>query len=160
MREVLSNTSPLQYLYQLDLLDLLPTLYGEVLVPSAVVREIEAGRSQGVPLPIVESLSWLRVQDVANAALLPLLPDLGAGEREVLALALERSDPLVILDDSFARRFARRLGLSLTGTLGLLLRAKENGRIDLVEPLLDRLEDLHFRLDRSTRADVLVMAGE
>ncbi len=127
MREVLSNTSPLQYLHQLDLLDLLPALYGEVMVPSAVVKEIEAGRSLGVPLPVIESLSWLRVQDVANAALLPLLPDLGAGEREVLALALERSHPLVILDDSFARRFARRLGLSLTGTLGLLLKAKENG---------------------------------
>jgi predicted nucleic acid-binding protein len=97
---------------------------------------------------------------VANTALLPLLPDLGAGEREVLALALERSNPLIILDDSFARQFARRLGLSLTGTLGVLLRAKANGRIDLVEPLLDRLEDLHFRLDRSTRAKVLAMAGE
>lgn len=160
MREVLSNTSPLQYLYQLDLLDLLPTLYGEVLVPSAVVKEIEAGRSRGVPLPVIESLSWLRIEKVANTALLPLLPDLGAGEREVLALALERSDPLVILDDSFARRFARRLGLSLTGTLGLLLKAKENGRIDLVEPLLDRLEELRFRLDHRTRAHVLSVAGE
>jgi predicted nucleic acid-binding protein len=160
MREVLSNTSPLQYLYQLDLLDLLPALYGEVLVPSAVVKEIEAGRSRGVPLPVIESLSWLRIEKVANTALLPLLPDLGAGEREVLALALERSDPLVILDDSFARRFARRLGLSLTGTLGLLLKAKENGRIDLVEPLLDRLEELRFRLDPRTRAHVLSVAGE
>jgi len=160
MREVISNTSPLQYLHQLDLLDLLPTLYSEVLVPYAVVREIEAGRSLGVALPVLETLPWLRVQEVANAALLPVLSDLGAGEREVLALALEQSNPLVILDDSFARRFARRLELPLTGTLGLLLRGKEMGRIDLVKPYLDRLEALHFRLDQRTRSDVLAVAGE
>jgi len=160
MREVISDTSPLQYLHQLDLLDLLPTLYSDVLVPYAVVREVEAGRSLGVALPALETLPWVRVQKVVNAALLPLLPDLGAGEREVLALALERSNPLVILDDSFARRFAQRLELPLTGTLGLLLKGKEMGRIDLVKPLLDRLEALHFRLDQRTRADVLTVAGE
>src|ERR687895_1196019 len=150
MREVVSNTSPLQYLHQLHLLELLPTLYGEVLVPYAVVSEIEAGRSLGVMLPVVESLPWIRVKKVENPALLPLVPDLGAGEREVLALALERSRPLVILDDSFARSFAQRLGLPLTGTLGLLLKGKEMGRIDRVEPFLVRLEELNFRLDQRT----------
>lgn len=160
MREVISDTSPLQYLYQLNLLDLLPTLYGEVLVPSGVVREIAAGRSRGAALPIPESLPWIRIQEVANAALLPLVPDLGAGEREVLALALERSRPLVILDDSLARRFAQRLGLALTGTLGLLLKGKQIGRVEQLKPFLDRLEALHFRLDAGTRAGVLKLAGE
>jgi predicted nucleic acid-binding protein len=160
MPEVISNTSPLQYLHQLDLLDLLPTLYGRVLVPSAVVKEIEAGRSLGVALPVLESLPWIRSQEVANAALLPLVPDLGAGEREVLALALEHPNPLIILDDSFARSFARELGLSLTGTLGLLLKGKEIKRIARIEPYVDHLEALNFRLDPRTRADVLKLAGE
>ncbi|HKI04342.1 MAG TPA: DUF3368 domain-containing protein [Thermoanaerobaculia bacterium] len=160
MREVISNTSPLQYLYQLNLLDLLPTLYGEVLVPNGVVREIAAGRSRGVALPVPESLPWIRVQEVVNAALLPLVPDLGAGEREVLALALERSGSLVILDDSLARHFAQRLGLALTGTLGLLLKGKQIGRVEQIEPLLDRLEALNFRLDAGTRAGILKLAGE
>lgn len=64
MREVISNTSPLQYLHQLDLLDVLPTLYGEVLVPAGVVREIAAGRSLGVDLPDMESIPWLRIREV------------------------------------------------------------------------------------------------
>jgi predicted nucleic acid-binding protein len=160
MREVVCNTSPLQYLHQLDLLDLLPSLYDEVVVPYGVVKEIAAGRSRGVALPVLESFSWVRAQEVTNTAMLSLMPDLGVGEREVLALALECSHPLVILDDSLARLFARRLGLSLTGTLGLLLKGKQIGRIDFVEPLLKRLDVLHFRLDRKTRADVLSLAGE
>jgi predicted nucleic acid-binding protein len=160
MPEVISNTSPLQYLFQLDLLELLPQLYGEVLVPEGVVRELRTGASRGVPLPNLKSLGWLHVCTVKSIAVLPLAAGLGAGEREVLALALECEKPLVVLDDALARRFARRLSLPLTGTLGLLLRAKQSGRIETVGPYLDRLEALRFRLDPSTRADVLELAGE
>lgn len=160
MPEVISNTSPLQYLYQLDLLDLLPALYGEIVIPHGVAKEIAAGRARGVSLPVPESVPWIRIQEVTNAALLPLVPDLGAGEREVLALALELSNPLVILDDGLARRFAQRLEIALTGTLGLLLKAKQIGRVERIEPLLDRLEALNFRLDPETRAHVLRVAGE
>jgi uncharacterized protein len=56
MREVVSNTSPLQYLYQLDLLDLLPSVYGEITIPRAVMREVEAGRLLGVALPVLDAL--------------------------------------------------------------------------------------------------------
>ncbi len=160
MREVISNTSPLQYLYQLDLLDLLPTLYGQVLVPAGVLREVAVGRSLGVALPDIESFPWLRVREVGTPALLSLVPDLGAGEREVLALALESPRSLVILDDALARRFAEKLGMALTGTLGLLLKAKQMGRIDRVQPYLASLESLNFRLDDRTRLNILKLAGE
>ena len=92
--------------------------------------------------------------------MLPLAAGLGIGEREVLALALESEDALVILDDSLARRFAQRLRLSSTGTLGLLLKAKQAGRVESIEPHIARLELLGFRLDASTRANVLRLAGE
>ena len=160
MREVISNTSPLQYLYQLDLLDVLPTLYGQVLVPAGVSREIAVGRSLGVALPDIESFTWLRIREVGAPALLSLVPDLGVGEREVLALALERPRSLVILDDALARRFAEKLGMALTGTLGLLLKAKQIGRIDRVQPYLASLESLNFRLDDRTRLHILKLAGE
>ncbi|MES1211128.1 MAG: DUF3368 domain-containing protein, partial [Acidobacteriota bacterium] len=83
MPEVIANTSPLQYLFQLDLLDLLPQLYEEVLVPEGVVRELRSGTDRGVPLPDLRSLSWLRIRKVSNAAVLPLAAGLGLGEREV-----------------------------------------------------------------------------
>ena len=58
MAETICNTSPLQYLFQVDLLNLLPSLYGEVIVPEAVLVEIADGRRQGVVLPDIESLPW------------------------------------------------------------------------------------------------------
>jgi uncharacterized protein len=158
--EVIINTSPLQYLFQLGLLDLLPSSYGQILIPEGVVREIEKGCERGISLPDLGSLAWLKIQSVRSKAVLPLAAGLGLGEREVLALALELDDPLVVLDDSLARRFARRLTIPLTGTLGLLLKAKQAGRMDRVRPALDRLERLGFRMDPGTRADVLRLANE
>ena len=160
MPEVIADTSPLQYLHQLGLLDLLPSFYGTVLVPEAVVREIAVGRAQGVFLPDPTALPWVQVRRVAGQAVLPLVSDLGAGEREVLALALEVRQPLVIVDDLLARRQAQRFKFPMTGTLGLLLKGKQERRIDRLEPLLDRLERLNFRLDAGTRASVLSLAGE
>ncbi|MFL6197697.1 MAG: DUF3368 domain-containing protein [Thermoanaerobaculia bacterium] len=160
MPEVIANTSPLQYLFQLGLLDLLPELYGEVSVPEGVVLELRSGVDRGVSLPELDGLSWLRIRKARSAPVLILAAGMGAGEREVLALALEIENPLVILDDSLARRFAQRLNLPLTGTLGLLLKAKERRWIESVEPYLDRLESLRFRLDASTRSSVLTLAGE
>lgn len=160
MPEVIANTSPLQYLFQLNLLDLLPELYGQVTVPEGVVMELRSGVERGVMLPDLDALSWLRIRKARSAAVLALAAGLGAGEREVLALALESEDPLVILDDSLARRFAQRLSLPLTGTLGLLLKAKQRGRIEAVTPYLHRLESLRFRLDGSTRSSFLSLARE
>jgi predicted nucleic acid-binding protein len=160
MPEVIADTSPLQYLHQLGLLDLLPELYGNVLIPESVVREIAAGHGLGVALPELKMLGWIEVRKVSGLSVLPLVSDLGAGEREVLALALESADPLVVLDDALARRVARRLEVTMTGTLGLLLKARQTGRIVRLEPLLDQLEALNFRLDRETRSSVLQLAGE
>ncbi len=160
MPEVIVNTSPLQYLFQVDLLDLLPELYGEVLIPEGVVAELRSGIKRGVVLPDLTSLTWLRARGTRSATVLPLAAGLGLGEREVLALALEMDDPLVILDDGLARRFAQRLRLRLTGTLGLLLKAKQLGRIESIRPYVDRLEALGFRLDPVTRGSVLLLANE
>lgn len=160
MPEVIADTSPLQYLFQLGLLHLLPDFYDEVLVPAAVVQEVHSGLARGVALPDLDSLPWLRICEARNAAVLPLVVSLGAGEREVLALAVERVDSLVILDDALARRFAARLRLRLTGTLGLLLKAKKTGRIESVRRYLDRLEELRFRIDGATRRSVLTLADE
>jgi len=100
------------------------------------------------------------VRQVRQRSLLPLVASLGAGEREVLALAAEIAGSLAILDDAVARRHARLLGLSFTGTLGVLVRAKRSGQVAAVEPVLDRLEALGFRLDAGTRAAALRLAGE
>ena len=160
MPAVISNTSPLQYLYQVDVLSLLPQLFGEVYVPEAVAAEIQAGRHRNVSLPDLEALPWLAVHPVQQRALLPLVTHLGDGEKEVLALGLERPGSLLLLDDRNARRHAHALALPVSGTLGILLLAKERGALDAVEPVLDRLDALGFRVDGATRQTVLRLANE
>jgi predicted nucleic acid-binding protein len=158
--EIICNTSPLQYLHQLGLLHLLSNLAGRVVVPSAVVRELSAGRAQGVELPAPEQLDWITVRTPHSAPVIPLAVDLGAGETEVLALALESADAEVLLDDALARRIARMLGLRYRGTLGLLLDAKKAGLLAAVGPILDCLRSAGFRLNRETERNVLELAGE
>ena len=160
MPNVICNTSPLQYLHQADVLELLPTLVGQVYVPEAVVTELEEGRRRNVRLPNLEELSWLTVRPVRDRTLLPMVTHLGDGEKEVLALGLETQDALLLLDDRDARRYARSLELDISGTLGILLWAKERGILDAVQPVLDRLQALRFRLNARTRQMVLKHAGE
>ena len=89
MPVVICNTSPIQYLYQADMLELLPALVGQVYVPEAVVAELEEGRRRNVLLLVLEDLSWLIVRPVRDQTLLPLVTHLGDSEKEVLALGLE-----------------------------------------------------------------------
>ena len=160
MPEIICNTSPLQYLHQLGLLEVLRDLVGHVVVPSAVVRELSAGRVQGVDLPVPEKLEWVIVRTPISTSVLPLVVDLGIGETEVLALALESGIAQVLLDDALARRVAAMLGLPLRGTLGILLDAKKSHLITAIAPLLERLQLLGFRIGRDTHRHVLELAGE
>jgi hypothetical protein len=89
-----------------------------------------------------------------------LLSDLDRGEAEVLALAQELHASLLILDERLARRHARRLGLSLTGTLGVLLRAKEHQLVSAIGPVIEAMRRWGIRLGEPLVQEVLKLAGE
>ena len=160
MPEIISNTSPLQYLHQLGVLDILPKLVTTITVPPAVQDELTVGRNLGLNLPDLQILDWIIVRRPSSFAALPMVTDLGAGEREVLALALEISDCVCVLDDALSRQVASALQLRVTGTLGVLIDAKRAGLISAVRPQLDQLHSLGFRLAAHTRAAVLRLADE
>lgn len=161
MPEVISNTSPLQYLHQLGLLDLLPGLVGNITVPPGVVEELEAGHALGLDLPDISALDWVSIRAPRQSESQLPLADLGRGETEVLQLGLESAEEIVlILDDAQARKAAEAVGLKFTGTLGILLDAKRAGLLQMVKPQLDRLDALGFRLASYTRDAVLRLAGE
>jgi len=159
MPEIVSNTTPLQYLHQIGLLGILPGLYGRILVPAAVADEITAGTDAGVELPDLSSLGWVEVRRVAPLTW-PVPRDIHRGEAEVIALAGTLGDPLLVIDDLAARRHAGLLNLKCTGTLGVLLKAKQAGLIDSVSPHVVRLEERGFRLSPATRQDFISLAGE
>jgi predicted nucleic acid-binding protein len=158
--EIISNTSPLQYLHQLGVLDWLPQLADRIVVPTAVVQELEAGLALGIGLPDVQSLSWIRIQDPNHAEQWRTVSGLGPGESAALALAVEMPGITLLLDDCLARRMAGLLKLPIRGTLGVLLDAKAAGLTKTVKPLIDQLQKLGFRCSPTTRNAVLSMAGE
>ena len=157
---VISDTSPLFYLHRLRRLDLLQKLYQRITVPQAVADELKAGGDQGEDVPNIREYEWLKVRSVRVPEVITLITDLGAGEGQVLALAIEEPGSLVILDDSLARQIARLRSLRITGTAGVLLKAKHEGHILAVAPLLDRLMQLDFRLSDAVKAKILWLARE
>ncbi len=83
---VIVNTSPLLYLHQVGYLELLQKLYKSVIVPEAVVQELEIGAKQVINVPKLNKLDWVSIQIVQSVSLIPTFIDLGKGEAEVIAL--------------------------------------------------------------------------
>lgn len=160
MAETIADTSALQYLHQLELLPVLKSLVGTVIVSAAVAEELEAGIRLGKNLPSPKGFTWMTISSPAAPRVLPRSDDLGSGESQVLTLALERPGAVALLDDRLARVVARTLGIPFTGLLGVLLQAKRAGAIPAVRPHLDRLQTLGFRISKTTRAEALELAGE
>ena len=134
--------------------------YTRTLIPPCVARELELGRAIGIDLPDFGALPWVKIQAPEGLDKVPTAADLGAGEKEVLALGLQVPNAVVILDDQLGRFYAEALKLTFTGTLGVLSRAKVEGRISQIGPVLEQLDQLKFRLSARTRAAVLKLAGE
>ena len=121
---------------------------------------MKAGRSQGEDTPDIADYNWIEVHSVRVPELVRLVTDLGAGEAQVLALALEEPGSLVILDDHLAREVAKLQNLRITGTAGVILKAKQEGYISAVAPLHNRLLQLDFRLSDAVKARILKLAQE
>ena len=140
---VVSNTSPLNYLVLTELQHVLPSLFGRVLIPGAVLRELS---SPAAPRQVAEWRSnvpeWLEVREVSQIP--PDLLQLGAGERETITLAHSVDATLVLLDERRARIMARARGLAVSGTLGVLDLAAER-RLIVMSEALDRLQRTTFR---------------
>lgn len=157
---VIVNTSPLLYLHQVGYLKLLQNLYGMIIVPNAVVQELEVGARQGVNVPKINTLDWISIQSVQSISLIPTFIDLGKGEAEVIALGLENSASLLILDDQLGRRIANLYQLKSTGTLGVLVKAKQLGYLSAVKPIIQILRYQGMWLTDKIVNDVLRLAGE
>ena len=151
MSTVVCDASPLIALDQIARLDLLGTIFGNVLIPPAVARET----------PGVERPSWILERGLAK----PLAPavtraGLGAGESEAISLALELSADHVVIDELAGRTLARHLGIPLIGTLGILLVAKRRTLIPAIRGPIDTLRGRGFRVAADLYEEMLRRAGE
>ena len=161
---IVSDTSPLSNLALIDHLFLLKEIYQTVIIPKAVAEELENAQTDEPRIAAVLLLDWVTVKNAQNVALIAELRNerlLDRGESEAIALALELNAEELLIDERLGRREAARLGISMTGILGILLIAKRRGLITAVCPVMDELITIaKFRVSRQLYTEVLTAANE
>ena len=138
---IVINTGPLLALIAaLGDLSILKSLYKEVLVPAEVGCEILAGGTSGFGVPQFIDASWLNKCEIEQTIPLFLANTLDRGEASVIQLALSEGIKTVCIDEVVGRRAARLNGLSLTGSVGIILRAKREGLLPSVSDAVHKMQ--------------------
>lgn len=161
---VISDTSVITNLVAIHHLHLLQQLYERILIPEAVYREL-ADIDPPVPGTLeVQTLDWLEVLSLRDRTIANQLQNqsqLDPGESEAIALALEINAELLLIDERRGRAIATRLGLRITGLLGILVEAKQRSLIPSVKPLMDALiATSEFRVSQLLYEQILQMVNE
>lgn len=160
MADPIVDASPLIYLTRSGHLALLQVLGSSLLVPDAVFREVLAkGESDTVALTL-QKTAWLTRLPAASVLPEVAVWQLGAGESAVLSEAISRPGSLVILDDSRARRVADRLEIARIGTLGAVVRARQQGLIRAARPVVESLVRSGMYISSSALDAALRVIGE
>ncbi|MDB4901906.1 MAG: hypothetical protein JWQ63_1187 [Mucilaginibacter sp.] len=147
---VIADTSCFILLSNINELSLLHKVYGEIITTPQIAMEF------GSILP-----DWIKIKSPADYQKQQILElQIDKGEASAMALALELPGSLIILDDLRARVLAEQLGISITGTLGVIVKAKLNGIIPSVKPLLSKIKQTNFRVSSILEELALKQAGE
>lgn len=158
---IVSDTTCISHLALVGLHELLPRLFGQVIIPPAVGLEIARGAAKHAEIEKALHAPWLEIrtlQSPARADELALTID--RGEAEAIALALELGCPL-LMDDLPGRRCAEAFQLKITGTLGVLVEAKKRGWVEALKPVLTRMVSQdRFRISPALLERILKEVGE
>ena len=149
-KTIVSDTSCFIILTNIGNLDLLKKIYGQIVTTSEVAMEY------GEPLP-----DWVEIKNPTDKPIQHLLEmQIDKGEASAIALALETPECTIILDDYKARKIAEHLGLDVTGTIGVIIKAKLLGIIPSIKPYLEKIRKTDFRLSDEIEKQALKEAGE
>ena len=159
---VISDTSPIINLAIIGHLHLLPAVFNEVVIPTAVYNEITL---TGAGLPgsaEIAVANWVSVVSVKNRSLVDSFrAELQIGESEAIVLAMELKADLLLIDEALGRAIASKNGLKIMGLLGVLIVAKQKGLIPEVKTLINRLlVEADFWISNQLINQVLAEAGE
>lgn len=159
---IVCDTSGITNLAAIAQLQLLHSIYGEIIIPQAVYDELT---EVGYPVPgmmEVQTADWIKVMPVCDRVQVGIFQQIvDAGEAEAITLALEISAERLLIDEATGRAIAQSLGLKVTGILGVLLIAKQQGLIPLVQPVIDSLiNQAGFRVSPALYQAILTAAQE
>ena len=136
---VIADTSCLILLEKINRLHLLKDFFGDIYITEDVKIEY------GEPLP-----AWIKIKKIESKITQRALElRLDQGEASAIALGLENTNSLLLLDEKKGRRIALELGLKLIGTLGIIIRAKESGKINSISKEIEKLQAVNYRISDS-----------
>jgi predicted nucleic acid-binding protein len=142
VRLVIADTGPINYLLMIGHIGILPALFERVILPASVKDELaDPDAPELVRKWIADPPRWLDIRQTSGP---DAVADLGAGETGAITIAVELHADMLLMDERRGVRAARRLGIEVTGTLGILSRAGQRGIIDLAEAF-NRLKQTSFR---------------
>lgn len=148
---IVSDTTPIITLMKMGHLDILKQLYGKVLIPNAVYMELTVNEKFVAEASQVMDSDFLEVEKVDNEVAVTILQEvsgLDAGESEAIVMANSRKANLLVMDEHKGRSVAKKMGLPITGTIGLLLKAFDEGMLTAedIEKCIERLKETNVRI--------------
>lgn len=161
MRKVIANSTPLIALNKIDKLNLLQHLYKQIIIPYAVYEEVILESNQKDIEDFIKASGFIKIMKIKNEEAKKIfVTSLHKGEVEVMILAKEIDADLCIIDDLLARKYAKYHNLNITGTIGVILKAKELGIILEVKSTIDELIEAGIYIDTKLYNKILVLAKE
>lgn len=146
---IVSDTSCLILFYKIGELDLLKKLYGKIHITDTVLKEF----NQPVP-------NWIEIVQLKTDVHKGLSGYLDAGEATSIAFALEHEGSLLIIDEIKGRKAAKEMGIPVTGSLGVLIAAKNKGHLKAVKPIIQKIQKTNFRISENLIERVLDKVDE
>ncbi len=149
-KTIISDTSCIILLDKINELEILNQLFGKIITMPEIAKEF------GRQLP-----SWFEIQQPKDKNYqLIIKASVDKGEASAIALAIESDDCLLVIDDLKGRKFANQLGLTIIGTIGVIVDAKLAGMIPTVKPILTKIITTNFRITERLELLILNKAGE
>ena len=147
---IISDTSCIILLHKINEIELLHKFNKTVCITSVIKAEFN------YPIP-----PWIEIKDPTDKQYSKILAlELDEGETSAIALSLEIDDSILLIDDLKGRRIAEKLKLRYSGTFGLILRAKQEGIIGEIKPIIEKIKKTNFRFSEILLKSVLEQAGE
>ena len=160
MRKIIVNSTPLIALAKANKLEILKEMYEHIIIPEAVYREVTE-KDDVAAQRIEAAREWIEVRKVdSNLDRRMYKAKLHDGEVEVMLLAQEIGADAVVIDDGAARKTAEYLGLPLTGTLGVMIKAKQRGLLEAVMPVIQQMEQNGIFFSRELKERIRKLSKE
>lgn len=160
---IVSDATPIISLVKIESLEILGQMYGKVIIPQAVYDELVINTDFREEIDYINRCSFIEKKIAENNLSVTLLQKqlkLDLGESEAIVLANSINADIIIIDERKARKIAKDIGLKVTGTLGILVEAKNQGLITKIKPLLDKLISNDIRISKKLYQGILELVGE